>query len=244
VAKEDDQKNQAIEGSSPGPSGSAVPLRLLRPGSRIQRRRSSHSYGFVLALLVLAFVFTAAAPDKAWAAALLVVIEGVTLLSAIWTSGLSGSRLLLFMAASAVLAIPGLMANGGSSSQGAANGVNALLLVVTCGAILSGIVDQGVVNVQSVLGSICVYLALGMIFTFIYGTVAQLGHADFFAEGTDGTSAIRLYFSFATLTTVGYGDYTAAANPGQTLAVVEALMGQIYLVTVVALIVGHLKSST
>jgi voltage-gated potassium channel Kch len=50
-----------------------------------------------------------------------------------------------------------------------------------------------------------------------------------------------LYFSFATLTTVGYGDLVAATDLGRSLAVSEALIGQIYLVTVVALIVGNLR---
>ena len=49
-----------------------------------------------------------------------------------------------------------------------------------------------------------------------------------------------LYFSFVTITTVGYGDFTAATDLGRSLAITEALIGQIYLVTVVAAIVGGL----
>ena len=60
-------------------------------------------------------------------------------------------------------------------------------------------------------------------------------------KGTDGTLATRLYFSYATLCTVGYGDYTAASDLGHTLAVSEALLGQLYLVTVVALLVSRVR---
>ena len=60
------------------------------------------------------------------------------------------------------------------------------------------------------------------------------------AQGTDGTPALRLYFSFVTLATVGYGDYSAASNLGHTLSVVEALVGQLYLVTVVAVLVSRM----
>ena len=49
-----------------------------------------------------------------------------------------------------------------------------------------------------------------------------------------------LYFSVTTLATVGYGDFTAASNLGHTLSVSEALLGQVYLVTIVSLIVGNL----
>ena len=60
--------------------------------------------------------------------------------------------------------------------------------------------------------------------------------------GTDGTRSIRLYFSYVTLATVGYGDYTMAGNLGRALfAVLEALMGQLYLVTVLALLVSRMR---
>ena len=54
------------------------------------------------------------------------------------------------------------------------------------------------------------------------------------------TTADYLYFSFVTITTVGYGDFTAASGLGRALASLEALLGQVYLVTVVAtIVVGH-----
>jgi hypothetical protein len=79
-----------------------------------------------------------------------------------------------------------------------------------------------------------------MIFLFIYGVVAGLGSGPFFAQGTDGTRSLRLYFSYVTLATLGYGDYTPAGNLGHTLAVLEALLGQLYLVTVVAVLVARM----
>src|SRR5207245_1391619 len=77
-------------------------------------------------------------------------------------------------------------------------------------------------------------------FAFMYGTVDHLGQ-PFFAGNVQATIAKCLYYSFTTLTTVGYGDLTAATNLGHTLSVSEALFGQIYLVTVVSVIVGNLS---
>jgi voltage-gated potassium channel Kch len=54
------------------------------------------------------------------------------------------------------------------------------------------------------------------------------------------SSTVHVYFSFATLTTVGYGDLTARTDLGRTLAVMEALLGQLYLVTVVSVGVANL----
>jgi hypothetical protein len=83
---------------------------------------------------------------------------------------------------------------------------------------------------------------IGLVFVFIYGVLAKLGSGDFFAQGTDGTRSLRLYFSFVTLATLGYGDYTPAGSLGRTLAVVEALIGQLYLVTVIAVLVSRMRA--
>ena len=72
------------------------------------------------------------------------------------------------------------------------------------------------------------------------GRSAPFGSDPFFAQEASPTSASYLYFAYVTLTTVGYGDLTASGNLGRALAVLDALLGQIYLVTVVALLVSQL----
>ena len=89
-------------------------------------------------------------------------------------------------------------------------------------------------------GAICVYLLFGLLFVFVYGAVAALGDDPFFAQGTDGDRGLRVYFSFVTLATLGYGDYTPGTDFGHSLAITEALTGQLYLVTVVALLVSRI----
>lgn len=121
-------------------------------------------------------------------------------------------------------------------------GVFELVLTFGIAAVVAfGIVDQGEVNAQSVTGAICVYLLLGLAFTFVYGALAAFDSGPLFVQGTDGTLALRLYYSYITLTTVGYGDYTLVSNFGHMLAIIEALAGQLYLVTVVALLVSRMR---
>jgi hypothetical protein len=79
-----------------------------------------------------------------------------------------------------------------------------------------------------------------MLFAFLYGAIGYLGSDPFFAQANNPSSAEYLYFSFITLTTVGYGDYTAAGDLGRSLASIEALLGQLYLVTIVATIVSRM----
>src|SRR3954463_7318955 len=216
------------------------------PGARVARLRASHSYGFVLGLIFLTFVFAAASPDERWTQSVLVVLETATLCAALWTAGFGRAAAV----ASAVLggiAVAGVVASltGGSTWDGSIGAVQAVLLLATCAVIARGVVDQDSVNAQSVLGAVSIYLLIGLLFTMVYGVVAELGAGNLFAQGTDGTLSVRLYFSYVTLATVGYGDYTTAGDLAHTLSVTEALFGQLYLVTVLAVLVarlGHRRS--
>ncbi len=76
-------------------------------------------------------------------------------------------------------------------------------------------------------------------FASLFSAVAALSDVPFFADGATPTLSSLQYFSFTTLTTVGYGDLAPATRLGRSLAITEALVGQIYLVTVVALLVGN-----
>jgi hypothetical protein len=221
------------------PSSSAGSREPWKPGSRVARLRASHTYAFVLVLIAVTFVFVLAVPDERWSVGVLVLIESVMLAVAVWASGMGRVRpaiaLVLFGAAVAVVEL----ATGGSTVTGLVEVLDVVLVAASIVVIGLGIFDQGEVNRQSVSGAICVYLLLGILFTFVFGAVAVFGSGDFFAQGTDGTPAIRIYFSYVTLATLGYGDYTAASSLGRGLAIGEALLGQLYLVTVVALLVGH-----
>jgi ion channel len=212
-----------------------------RPGSRIHRLRASHSYRAVLLAIAALFLVMAAAPETSWARTLFVALEIVTLVTAVWTTGLGrDARPTLSLAAAIAVLVAAAQVVFGSDAAGAGWTSGAVLLAATAAVVGVGVLDQGAVNAQSVLGAICIYVLLGLICADVYGAVATLGSGPFFAQGTDGTASIRVYFSYVTLATLGYGDYTPAGDLGRTLVVGEALIGQLYLVTVVALLVSRL----
>ena len=94
------------------------------------------------------------------------------------------------------------------------------------------------VDLEVVLGALCAYLFIGAYFAFLYDVMATLSESPFFAQpGADG-KLNYLYFSFITLTTTGYGDISPAFGPGRMIAVTEAVIGQLYLVSVVAIVVS------
>jgi Ion channel len=203
-------------------------------------RRASRHYVLVLALVVSAVLFMSFAPEGAWARGVLLLLESITLAAALWRSRSVGSdaRIGFVLAAMAIAVLQVVV--GGTALTALASGLNAVFAISTIVVIARGVVTGDGVTFQSVIAAICIYLLVGITFTFLYGAAAAIGNGPFFTEGTDGTISIRLYFSFITLTTVGYGDYAAAGSVGHTLSFTEALMGQLYLVTVVALLVGRL----
>jgi hypothetical protein len=212
----------------------------FRPGSRLARLRASHTYGYVLIFIVATYFVVVAAPDDNAPRGVLVLIQSGTLAAALWTSGLARIRAALLVIVVGAVAAALQAAVGGATLTGVLALLNVLLLAATMVVIGLGVLDQGEINRQSVTGAICIYVLIGILFTFLYTAVAALGSEAFFSQGTDGTPAIRIYFSYVTLATLGYGDYTPAVEVGRSLAIAEALLGQLYLVTVVALLVGRL----
>jgi ion channel len=113
-----------------------------------------------------------------------------------------------------------------------------LLLIVTPFVILRRVGAHRVVTTETVLGAICVYLLIGFSFAFIYSAVSNLDATPFFEGQQSVLFNEYLFFSYTTLTTVAYGNFVPAGNLGQTLAMLETLSGQIYLVIVVARLVS------
>jgi hypothetical protein len=193
----------------------------------------------VLVLIVVTVAFLFAAPAEKWVLSANVLLGSAMLAVAIRAAGVGTVRpALVLLAAGAAVAI-GELLSGGRTVTGAVWLVDVGFVAATIVVIAVGVLDQREINRKSITGAVCIYLLLGIVYTFAYGSLATLGAGDFFAEGTDGSSADRVYFSYVTLATLGYGDYTAAESLGRALAVSEALLGQLYLVTVVALLVGR-----
>jgi hypothetical protein len=147
-------------------------------------------------------------------------------------------------AAAVVLGLSVLKAITGDLGDGAVRLMNAALVAFGPPAVALGVLrdlrSSGQVRLDAVFGVLSLYLLIGLLFAFVYGAIDGLGGDPVFAAGGSATPSHCLYFSFTTLTTVGYGDLVTRSDLGHTVAVIEALVGQIYLVTVVSLIVSNL----
>lgn len=221
----------------------SIGRRHAHPDDDERRKR----FGQLLLAVIAAFAIQGVAEPGRWEQFVVSVLLTVTLLLSLWVAEARPRVKRAVATVGAALLLASLLgAISGDTNGTAARLANLLLVVIAPPAIVVGVVRtlraRSRVTIEAVFGVLCLYLLLGMFFAALYGV---LGHADgtFFADGIQTTIPRCLYFSFTTLTTVGYGDLTAKSNLGHTLAVSEALLGQIYLVTIVAVIVGNLGRS-
>jgi hypothetical protein len=119
-----------------------------------------------------------------------------------------------------------------------------LALAIPAGIVtgLFRLVRERGVTLQAIAGALAIYLSIGLLFAFAVAFVSAVANTPYFAQPDVGTGD-RVYFSFTVLTTTGFGDYTAASPIGRALAVAEMLTGQLYLVTVIGLLVGSFARS-
>jgi hypothetical protein len=206
-------------------------------------RPAQFRYGIVFLLTLALVVFIIAAPAADWSRATAIAIEGLALVFAIATARepqeVRRNRAVGVGAVMIVLII--LVATGAAPRQltDAANVIiTAAIPVVILGGLLRLLRERGV-TVQAVAGALAIYLSLGLLFAWIIGFITHVNSTLYFAQHTNGTGGDRLYFSFTVLTTTGFGDFSAATPVGHALTVIEELTGQLYLVTVIGLLIGN-----
>jgi hypothetical protein len=196
---------------------------------------SADSYGLVLLMIVTTYVLAATLSER-WGATILVFVQISTVLLSLRTSQARRGLLLvgnvLFVGAAAA-AVVNLFSDRDSTLRSFVFIAASLLYVVAPVAIVRHIAYRRTVDQETMLGALAAYLLIGMAFAFAYRFVGAVETAPFFGAEGEGTMSQGLFFSFVTLTTTGYGNLVPAGNPGQSLAVLEALLGQLFLVTAV-----------
>jgi hypothetical protein len=207
-----------------------------------------HSFAGVLVLILATLAFGLAAPDTAASRMISVLLQAATLVAAVLVSqahpwlirGAVGTSLVLVIGA--FVALLGQGAIGEDSAR-----LIALLLVALAPpaiviALVRDVREEREVSLRTMFGVLCLYLLIGLLFASILAAFQEVFQIEMIS-GTPDYPDDYLYFSFATITTTGYGDVVAASDIGRAVAITEALIGQIYLVTVVALIVGNLAGA-
>ena len=209
----------------------------------LERKLLGYRFGLVLLFLLMTFVFMASGITGSWVRVVTVALQGLTLLAALRASEVRRRTFRIAALVALVAFVSSLVSVAISSSHDTTAAFFALHILIVAGAPIAigrALWRRPVVDIHTVLGAICVYVLVGMLFAFLYSAVGYFGTDAFFVQTNDATTSEYLYFSFVTLTTVGYGDFTAAEGLGRSLASLEGLVGQVYLVTVVAILVSRM----
>lgn len=209
---------------------------------RHEQKAVRDAYGFAFAFVLgsVLLLIAAGAPVDSWLAAGAGVLQVAALVLTLRVSGVGRRATLAGSIAAVALLSSAIIAGAIGAELGRAVAVGAwlLLTVSTIAAVLRRMRTYRYVTLQSVLGLLVIYVLLGITFGLAYLLVEVTGSAAF-AQGPQGVSG-AMYMSFITLATVGYGDVSPGSDVVRALAVAEAIVGQLYLVSVVSLAVSRL----
>jgi hypothetical protein len=214
-------------------------LGSLRRPSRRDVVRALDSYATLLVLLIANFFLLELVDDRRWGAVGSTLLSALALVVAISDpdAGRTLTRRHVVTIACCVALAPLVLIFDSASVVGLTYLLPvALLVTATLPVTLSRVLQHRRVTHETVLGALCSYVLLGLLFAFLYLAVHDLG-GDFFAQRGPHEQSEYVYFSFVALTTLGFGDLSPAVGLPQALTVLEALLGQVFLVTLVARLV-------
>jgi hypothetical protein len=201
-----------------------------------QAQRIANAFGVVLLLVLATYATTSLTRYTGWSAVAISVLGSFTTVIALASSGVRdvlvriGGGLAIASVTFAVLAAlvdrNGLLAISGL--------LQILLFIWAAAAVLRAVLAESEVGFKTILGAISVYLIFGLLFTSLYVVIDKLQAGSFFEPARELQTGDYVFFSFTTLTTTGYGNLVPGGQPGKMFSVLEMLLGQIFLVTLIA----------
>jgi hypothetical protein len=200
----------------------------------------------ILAVIVLSLVDLSGGPEDLAADLGMLIVSvfvGATLLLTLRASGVARryriiADVLIGLGVIAALLVVLLEMFAVSSPDRTRYGTPIVWIVLSALApilVLRRLIRHDRASVRTLLGAVSAYLLIALAFNFAFLAHDSFGER-FFGQGEPSTSF--MYFSLVTLTTLGYGDLAPADPLGRLLSTIEAVVGQVYLVTFVAMIVG------
>lgn len=212
------------------------------------RQIGAERYGLALVLILASMVFIMATPDGTWIDVVALSLQAFALIASLHAAQ---PHVVLRVACGVLIAIVLVAAwlDAGTSLLVGDEFVRVStlgLVLIATPVIAWGLIHQvrerDRITVHTMMGVLCIYLLMSLAFAAAFGAIAAVSGKAFFQQGADwGTTHNYLYYSLTTVTSTGLGDLSPASNLGRSLTAAEALVGQIYVITVVAVIVSNLR---
>jgi hypothetical protein len=195
-------------------------------------------YGVVLALIAVTYVAASTLPAAPLSRTAIVLLQAVTFLFALIAAHPRRSIVLVGAVASAVAVLLAVVDALVDVASGFTAVVGAFLLALALFAIVSQLVHVDRASTELVLGAVDAYLLIGLLFAFLFAAFGA-GGGDFISRAaTEATNGDFLVYSYGSLSTLGAGSLVPQSNLVETLSVLEAMIGQVFLVTVIARLVS------
>jgi hypothetical protein len=215
--------------------GSAIrDRRRERWMGRAERVRDA--FGLVFVLVITTYVLLSLLGDHGWPAVVVSATTGATSVVALTSSHAPHRFVRMALWASLLCVV--LTAIGAASDAlvwlNLASLVQVVVLAVAMAAVLRRVVLTPEVGSRTILGAISVYAVLGILFTFVYAAIDRIQSGPFFEGHAHVQGGDYLFFSYTTLTTTGFGDLVPGGQPGRMISGLEMMIGQVFLVTLVA----------
>lgn len=211
-----------------------------RRRERWQRRAESarDAFGLVFVLVLITYVLTSLLTNRGWGAVTITIATSVTSVVALTSSHAKPHTVHVAIRLSLLTVLLAVIEAVTTSHihifLDVASLIQMALLIVAMASVLGRVVAEPRVGPRAILGALSVYAVLGLLFTYLYGTIDRLQTGNFFEGVAHPSGSDFLFFSYTTLTTTGYGDLVPGGQPGRMFTGLEMMIGQIFLVTLVA----------
>jgi len=209
--------------------------------SRFRDVRVHDRFGTLLTLLVAAFMLNGFIEQR-WARVVLAGIEIALLVVVYFSTRIDGqtrNRVILPFILLVGVSFVSLVLYAGEGKQTVLGAIS-IASVMVYGLILYLVVKRVMaergVDIETILGALCIYFLLGLMFSTVFHALDVFASAPIFGEQIARPD--YSYFSFVTLTTLGYGDISPVSDLARRVAVIEAMCGQVFLATVIARMVS------
>ncbi len=224
-------------------SAPAAGARAGRLGTWLRQQYGRERYGLVFGLLLVGYIVGSASEE--WGTILHLAAVSGTLVTLAVTASEDATKtlrwLLPVLVAALAAAAAELLTVNDTTERSLGVGLVSLGLLIAPGLVVAQILRQRTVTTQTLYAAGAVYLMLGLGFGALYQAIDRITTGPLLNAAEVSSEQIN-YFSFVTLTTLGYGDITPVTSTGRALVVIESLIGQLFLATLVARLVAGIRS--
>jgi glucan phosphoethanolaminetransferase (alkaline phosphatase superfamily) len=194
----------------------------------------------IFVVLAGVFISQASMPNENWSRAVQIILQAIALVLTLRLGTLPRPVIAVGRIVVVVAIVTAVIAAFSDNGHRIMLFVNLVLVALAPIAIFRSIVKHRQISWATVVASLAIYLCIGLFFACFHQIIYEFDTEAFAVGNGVLRPATFQYFSFITLTTVGFGDVVAVSDLARTMTALEAIIGQIFLVTVVALVVGNI----